>query len=416
MERRDGKIYFEGVAAETLAEACGTPLYVYEANRIRENYRRLDKAFRSRWPRFQIYYAVKANSNPAVIRLLMEEGAFCDCASANEIQLAQKLGARGEQILFSGNYLREEDLEEGARSGCLVNLDDASLLPRLLRYGRPQTISFRINPGIGKSNVHESDVMAGKEAKFGIALEKAEEAYAQAKAAGVGSFGVHMMCGSCVTDPAYFETITQKLLDGIGPVALRLGIRFDWIDIGGGFGIPYAPGEEPLNIEKTARLVTDVLAAKTSEYKLGEPKLVVEPGRYLVGDAGYVLGRVHAIKEGYKKFVGTDVGMNIMARPVLYGAYHGIVVEQKKSAAEKELVTICGQACENADAWARDRELPKLNVGDLITVENAGAYGYAMSYPYNGRLRAAEVLVDQTRHRLVRRRETFDDWIALTNV
>ena len=410
MQTKNGSIFFEEVSAGTLAAQYDTPLYIYEANRIRENYRRLDKAFRSRWPKFQIYYAVKSNSNPAIIKLLMDEGAFCDCASANEILLAKKLGASGEQILFSGNYLRDEDLKLGFQSKCLINLDDGSLLPRLLKLGIPKTLSFRINPGIGKSNVHESDVMAGKEAKFGISFEQAEVAYAKAKEAGVKSFGVHMMCGSCVTDPVYFETITQKLLDGIGPIASRLKIQFDWIDIGGGFGIPYERQEKPLDISKTAQLVTDLLKKKVAEYKLGEPKLVIEPGRYLVGDAGFVLGRVHAIKEGHKKFIGTDVGMNILARPVLYGAYHGIHVEK---AGKLEKVTICGQACENADAWAKDRELPKLNIGDLIVVENAGAYGYVMSFPYNGRLRAAEVLVDGSTHKLIRRRETLEDWIAL---
>lgn len=413
MQIKNNSIFFEEVSAGTLAEKYDTPLYIYEANRIRENYRRLDQAFRSRWPKFQIYYAVKSNSNPAIIKLLMEEGAFCDCASANEILLAKKLGASDEQILFSGNYLRDEDLKLGFQSKCLINLDDGSLLPRLLKLGVPKTLSFRINPGIGKSNVHESDVMAGKEAKFGISFEQAEAAYAKAKEAGVKSFGVHMMCGSCVTDPSYFETITQKLLDGIGPIASHLKIQFDWIDIGGGFGIPYERQEKPLDISKTAQLVTDLLKKKIAEYKLGEPKLVIEPGRYLVGDAGFVLGRVHAIKEGYKKFIGTDVGMNILARPVLYGAYHGIHVEKM---GDLEKVTICGQACENADAWAKDRELPKLNIGDLIVVENAGAYGFVMSFPYNGRLRAAEVLVDGSIHKLIRRRETLEDWISLCSL
>ena len=417
MQIKNNSIFFGEVSAGALAEKYDTPLYIYEANRIRENYRRLDQAFRSRWPKFQIYYAVKSNSNPSIIKLLMDEGAFCDCASANEILLAKKLGASGEQILFSGNYLRDEDLKLGFQSKCLINLDDGSLLPRLLELGVPKTLSFRINPGIGKSNVHESDVMAGKEAKFGISFEQAEAAYAKAKEVGVKSFGVHMMCGSCVTDPVYFETITQKLLDGIGPIASRSKIQFDWIDIGGGFGIPYEPKEKPLDISKTAQLVTDLLKKKVAEYKLGEPKLVVEPGRYLVGDAGFVLGRVHAIKEGYKKFVGTDVGMNILARPVLYGAYHGIFVDRTMDHGPRtkdlEKVTVCGQACENADAWAKDRELPKLNIGDLIVVENAGAYGYVMSFPYNGRLRAAEVLVEGPTHKLIRRRETLEDWISL---
>ncbi|OGQ05344.1 MAG: diaminopimelate decarboxylase [Deltaproteobacteria bacterium RIFCSPLOWO2_12_FULL_44_12] len=416
MKIKDSKIYFEDVAAEELAKTYGTPLYVYEANRIRDNYRRLQKAFQTRWPQFKIYYAVKSNTNPAIIRLLMEEGAGCDCASANEIRLATKLGAKGEEILFSGNNLNEEDFAEGAKAKALFNLDDLSLLDRLLKHGKPEVLSFRVNPAIGKSNVHDSDVMAGKQAKFGIPWEKAEEAYAKAVDAGIKRFGVHMMTGSCVTEPDYFAEITTKLLDCVGPIAKSLNIKFEFIDIGGGFGIPYTPDEKPLDIEKTATLVTKVFKEKVAQYQLGEPQLVVEPGRYLVGDAGFVIGRVHAIKESYKKFVGTDIGMNILARPVLYGAYHGIFVDKKSEARnpKSEIVTITGQACENADAWAKDRELPKIEVGDLIVVENAGAYGYVMSYPYNGRLRAAEVLVDQGKHKLIRRRETFEDWLGLT--
>lgn len=416
MQFKHRHIFFDGVSARTIAEKYGTPTYVYEAERIRENYRRLHKAFADRWPRFKIYYAIKANTNPAIIRLLMQEGAGCDCASANEVLLAQKLGARGDTILFSGNYLSDGDLQAGLKSGAVVNLDDASLLPRLLAFGKPGFLSFRINPAIGKSNVHESDVMAGPDAKFGIPWERAEAAYAQAKEAGVKRFGVHMMTGSCVTDPEYFEAITEKLLDCVGPIAKKRGIRFEFVDIGGGFGIPSLPGEKPLDIEKTAGLVTGTFKKKSAEYGLGEPWLAVEPGRYLVGDAGFIVGRVQAIKESYKKFVGTDIGMYTLARPVLYGAWHGIYTETRRHGERKtEIVTITGQACENADAWAKDRELPSLKVGDLIVVENAGAYGFVMSYPYNGRLRPAEVLVDKGEHRLIRRRETLDDWLSTTN-
>lgn len=404
---------------KTLAEKCGTPLYVYDAERIRENYRRLYRAFSSKWPAFQIFYAVKANTHPAVVQILLDEGAGCDCASENELRLAMQLGRKGEKILFSGNMLTDADLKAGLQSKALFNLDDTSLLPRLLSFGSPQVLSFRINPAIGKSNVHASDVMAGLEAKFGIPWEKAEAAYALAKEKGLKRFGVHMMTGSCVTDPGYFAAISEKLLNCVGPIAKKLTIDFEFINIGGGFGIPYQPSEKSLDIEKTAKLVADVFKKKTKEFGLRKVKLFVEPGRYLVGDAGYVIGRVHTIKESYKKFVGTDVGMNILARPVLYGAYHGIEVVKTHDSClitHDEVVTITGQACENADAWGRDRKLPKIEVGDLIVVENAGAYGYVMSYPYNGRLRPAEVLVDGVSHKLIRKRETFEDWMRNTTL
>ncbi|MBI4124860.1 MAG: diaminopimelate decarboxylase [Deltaproteobacteria bacterium] len=411
--------------AKTLAKKYGTPLYVYDAERIRENYRRLHKAFSTRWPDFQIFYAVKSNSNPAVVQILLQEGAGCDCASENELKLAMRLRVPAEKILFSGNMLADADLKAGLESKALFNLDDTSLLPRLLKFGRPEVLSFRINPAIGKSNVHESDELAGAKAKFGIPWEKAEAAYALAKEKGLKRFGVHMMTGSCVTDPAYFAKISEKLLNCVGPIGKKLKIDFEFINIGGGFGIPYQPNEKPLDIEKTASLVVEIFKKKTKEFGLSEVKLFVEPGRYLVGDAGCLVGRVHAIKESYKKFVGTDVGMNILARPVLYGAYHGIrVVKCSNGTTDHgprttdlvETVTVTGQACENADAWAKDRKLPKLEVGDLIVVENAGAYGYVMSYPYNGRLRAAEVLLEKNQPKLIRKREAFEDWMSGTTL
>jgi len=412
MKKKNSKIYFEEVAAGDLVKKYGTPLYVYEANRIRENYQRLYKAFQSKWPNFKIYYAIKSNSNPHVAKVLIDEGAGLDCASQNEILLARKLGVTGNEVIFSGNYLSVDDIKEGLKSKILFNLDDTSLLPKMLKEGKPETLIFRINPAVGKSNVHESDVLAGEQSKFGIPWEKAEEAYAKAVEAGIQKFGVHMMTGSCVTDEKYFAEVTSKLLDCVGPISKKLNIQFDFIDIGGGFGIPYEEGEKGLDIDKTATLVTDVFKAKIKEYGLDNPRLCVEPARYFVGDAGYVVGRVHAVKESYKKFVGTDVGMSVLARPIIYGAYHGIHTEKEGPI---ETVTVTGQACENADAWAKDRDLPKLEVGDLIVVENAGGYGYVMSYPYNGRLRAAEVLVDGKEEKLIRRRETFEDWIGPTS-
>ncbi len=330
--------------------------------------------------------------------------------------LAKRLGFSGSDILFSGNYLSNEDLDVGSREKVFFNLDDVSLLKPLLQFGVPERLSFRINPGIGQSNVHESDVMAGPKAKFGIPWEQTEEAYWQAKEAGVKKFGVHMMTGSCVTDPKYFGEITKKLLDVVGPVFRKLNLKLDWIDIGGGFGIPYEQDEKPLDIDAAAEQVVGMLAKKTKEYGLGEPTLMVEPGRYFVGDAGWVLGTVTARKKSYANFVGTDVGMNVLARPLIYGAYHHIHVVKKKGQTQKveeETVNICGQCCENADVWAPNRKLPHLEIGDMIVVENSGAYGYVMSFPYNGRLRAAEVLVNGSKHKLIRRRETLDDWLAL---
>ena len=397
------------VSAQMLATQYGTPLYVYDEQRIRANARRVFSAFRADLPAFDLFYAIKANANLALAQILVSEGLGIDTSAPVEIAYAQKIGLAPERVLFSGNYSSDEDLQYAMKFGCFINLDDLSLLDRLLRFGKPQILCFRVNPDIGKSNVCDEDiVVAGQKAKFGIPHEKALAAYALAQKAGIKRFGIHMMTGSCITDAAYFAEITSRLMDVVGRLHRELGIVCEFVNIGGGLGIPYLPGEAPLDIELAAKNVAAVFLRKCAEFKLTPPKLMMEPGRYFVGDAGFLLGRVHALKQSYQNFVGTDIGFTTLMRPTLYEAYHHIRVDGKENQ-PRVAQNLCGQLCENTDVWCRNRELPKLEVGDLIVLENAGAYGHAMSSSYNGRLRPAEVLVNGKEHRLIRRRETVED-------
>ncbi|RMD73382.1 MAG: diaminopimelate decarboxylase [Lentisphaerae bacterium] len=414
--REDSQIYFEDVSASTIAEIYGTPTYVYEENRIRQNFRNVLNAFRSHYPDFHLYYAIKACNNPAIARVLTSEGAGIDAASVYEIQLAKYLGLSNEKIVFSGNFLSDDDIRQGLESGVIFNLDDISLLPRLLRFGKPRILSFRINPGYGKSNVGHYVTNAGPEAKFGVHPDKVLDAYRMARDAGITRFGAHMMPGSCITEPEYFVFITRLLMDLIGKAGKELGIHFEFVDLGGGLGIPYKPGEPELDIERTAAETVRCFREKCEEYGLKPPTLAMEPARYFVGNAGYIVGKVHSIKESYCKIIGTDVGMNILARPAMYGAYHHIYVNGREHEPRTSL-NLCGQICENTDFWVRDRQLPaNTSEGDLVVVENAGAYGYCMSYQYNGRLRPAEVLVNGEKHYLIRQRETFEDMVRNTFV
>ncbi len=190
-----------------------------------------------------------------------------------------------------------------------------------------------------------------------------------------------------------------------------MGISFEFIDLGGGLGIPYEPAEQPLDIEATARKTADVFQAKLREYNLSQPRLMMEPARYFTGNAGYVLGRVHAVKESYRRIAGTDIGMNVLARPAMYGAYHHLYVNGREGE-HTAPVGVCGQICENTDFWSKERPLPEgITEGDLVLATNAGAYGYVMSYQYNGRLRPAEVLVNDDRHYLIRGAETYEDMV-----
>ena len=416
MKIQNGQIYLEDVPVTLIAQTYGTPTYVYEENRIRGNFRRALNAFRKYYPNFRFFYAIKANNNLAVANILRQEGAGIDAASINEILLAQKLGLGGDNVMFSGNFLSDDDIQQGLKSGVIFNLDDISILPRVLKYGKPEFLSFRLNPGYGACEVGDFVCNGGPNAKFGVHPDQIMDAYRMAKEAGIKRFGAHMMPGSCIRDPEYFKFITGLLMDNIGKVGKELGIDFEFIDLGGGLGIPYKHEDAPLDIDKAAQLVAEIFTEKINEYGLKPPRLMMEPARYFVGDAGYVVGTVHSIKNSYKRIIGTDVSMNTLARPAMYGAYHHIYVNGREDEARKP-VGLCGQVCENTDFWVKERMLPEgITLGDIIVVENAGAYGYAMSYQYNGRLKPAEVLVNGDKHWLIRQRETIEDLVRNVNV
>ncbi|HBM17553.1 MAG TPA: diaminopimelate decarboxylase [Lentisphaeria bacterium] len=413
---RGKEIYIGDHKVQDLAEKYGTPTYVYNEDRIRENFRRAYKAFSSHYPDFKFFYAVKACNNPAIVSILKQEGAGIDAASVNEIKLAKQVGLGGENVMFSGNFLSDDDIRQGLESGVIFNLDDISILPRVLKYSKPDILSFRVNPGYGKSNVGEFVTNAGPKAKFGIHPDKVTEAYRLAKEAGIRRFGVHMMPGSCLLEPEYFAFVTNLLMEIIGKTARELKIEFEFIDIGGGLGIPYRSSEQPLDLDKTAELVAKTFKDAVIKYGMTPPRLMMEPARYFVGDAAVVIGKVHSIKHSYSKIIGTDIGMNILVRPAMYGSYHNILFD-KRIDDETEVCGLCGQLCENTDFWAKEREFPKtIQEGDLMIATEAGAYGFGMSYQYNGRLRAAEVLVNGKESYLIRSRETFDDMIRNTSV
>ena len=410
------QILIDQVPVTELAQAYGTPLYVYSESRIRENFRRALEAFRKCYGDFRFFYAIKANNNLAIANILRQEGAGIDAASVYEIQLAKRLGLGGENVMFSGNFLSDDDIRQGLESGVIFNLDDIALLPRVLKYGCPELLSFRINPGYGQCDIGQFVCNAGPDAKFGVHPDQVLAAYKAAKEAGIKRFGAHMMPGSSIRDPEYFGYVTGLIMDIIGKVGRELQIDFEFVDLGGGLGIPYRHEDHVLDIQEAAGRIAAVFQQKTAQYGLKPPRLMMEPARYFVGDAGWIIGRVHTIKDSYSRIIGTDVGMNVLARPALYGAYHHIYVNGRENEARIPL-GLCGQLCENTDFWVRDRMLPAdTDLGDLVVVENAGAYGFAMSYQYNGRLRPAEALVNGDKHYLIRKRETFDDLVRNVEV
>ncbi len=411
LENRDGVLHIGGCSTVELADAYDTPLYVYDENRIRKNYRNLYNAFSKDYEKFHVHYAIKANNNLAIVKILKSEGAGIDVSGSSEIELAKIVGFKDDEILYTGAYQRQRELLYALDNNVRINLDDLNQIDRLFKYGQPKFLSFRINPGVGAGKF-EGLVFAGPEAKFGLDKNDVIKAYKKAKDYGVENFGIHMMTGSCVLDPNYFVEITERLMDIAGDVSKKLGVKFEMVDIGGGFGVPYRADEKELDIKRVGKDVCNVFKKKIKQYKLGEPYLVVEPGRYLVCDSSILLTRVHSVKDGQKKFVGVDAGMNTLLRPMLYNAYHEILLANDLDAEPTQKVNIVGPICENTDQLAKDRMMPDIKPDDLLAVLNVGTYGFGMGSQYNTRPRAEEVLVNKGKHTPIRRREITQDLIS----
>jgi diaminopimelate decarboxylase len=397
---------------EGLAHTYGTPLYLYSRERIQENLMRMDRALNDHFSRYRICYAIKANNNPNLLRtmktILPSLGG--DCSSPGEIQVAKKAGLRPEECIYTGNYESREELKYALSTKCHLNLDDGTSLDRLLDVGIPSEISFRLNPGFGRGSFSQI-ITAGREAKFGIPRGKILAVYRKAKDAGIEQFGIQCMSGSGVLDEKYFPKLLRTILDITRSIENDLKIKMNYVSMGGGFGIPYRPEEAPLDMQavcgRLENVFYDVYKPETV------PELWVEPGKFLVGDAGILLSRVTGIKTSYKNFIGLDAGMETLMRPALYRAYHRIFKVGTDQESGDTIVDFTGPICENTDRLAVDRPFPAVTTGDLVAIMDVGAYGYTMSHNFNTRPRAAEVLLEKERATLFRRRETIDDLFRL---
>ncbi len=409
LQNVDGNLVIDGCSASALMERYGSPLYVYSENRIRENFRRLQSTFRKYYSNYHVFFAVKANNNPAIVKILAEEGAGMDCSCLEETEIARSLGVESGRQLFTAVFPTPASIQEAIDRRIILNLENVRDLELINEENTPEVLSFRVNPGMGSSG-KEGLIFAGPNAKFGIQASEVEYAYAEAKRRGVTRFGVHMMTGSNVHDPLYFAEIMEMLMDIIGPVVQKLGITLEFINIGGSLGVPYQPEDPELDIDKVARCVVDMLRAKLKEYDIPEPMLIQEPGRYLVADAGVLLTTVSSLKEGETTFLGVDAGMNTLLRPALYDSYHHIVPTNGMDRKNTCPYNVVGQICENTDLFSKGRKLPeKLKPGDHLAFLDVGAYGYGMSSQYNTRPRAAEVLVNDGEAYLIRKRENLED-------
>ena len=385
-----------GVSLIDLANRYGTPLIVYDLNLIEENYRSIKDSTGAR-----VLYSIKANPNLAILAFLRKLGSGADAASPGEVFLALKAGFKPSEVLYTGAYLSSDDIKYGIDSGVIFNFDSRRAFERAVALGyKPRLVFFRVDLGYGRGFT-PGVTLAGEESKFGMFLNDAVEAYGLAKSLGVEEFGVHAMMGSNVLDPDYFLKIAELLREHAKVIEEKVGIKIRYFDMGGGFGIPYKPSEKPLDLSRLSKLKN-----------LFPGELWVEPGRFIVGNAGYLITRVTEVKrKGSRTYVGVDVGMNVLIRPMLYGAYHHIVACSEGEGTE--VVDVVGPICENTDKLAINRELPRVKEGDLLVILNAGAYVYSMSSNYNGRLRPAEVVIYNNEHAISRFRETLDSLTRL---
>lgn len=295
LEDRKGTLYFDGYSTIELAKKFDTPLYLLSEKRIRDNYNRLYTALINNYKYLRIYYAVKANTNLAVLRILHSQGAYLDTVSPGEVFMALSSGFTPDRILFTGTSVRNDELKMIADANITINIDSQSEMDRLLKISVPHILSIRVNPEVGAGH-HSHCITAGAESKFGLWEEEVIQAYAIAQRARVERFGMHMHIGSGILDAAPYVLAVEKLLEIAKRVHEEVGIDFEFIDIGGGFGIPYKPDDKELDLAEFSSKVVSLFKGKVKEYGLGKPFLFVEPGRYLVGDAGILLTSVNTVK------------------------------------------------------------------------------------------------------------------------
>ena len=382
------------ITSELIAELkkqYPTPFYVYDEAGIRENAQRLHRAFS--WnPGFKEYFAVKALPNPHILEVLKEENCAADCSSVAELELSDRVGLKGEEIMFTSNNTLAKDYQRAKELGAIINLDDLSHLEYVKQHvGLPELISFRYNPG----PLREGNAIIGKpeEAKFGFTREQLFTGYKQALEDGVKRFGLHTMVASNELNPQFFVETADMLFTLAADLHSELGIKLDFVNLGGGMGIPYRPGEQGLDVEFIGKATEELYQQKIAGTDLDPMSILLENGRIMTGPYGYLVTDIIHKKHTYKEYIGVDACMANLMRPGMYNAYHHISILGKESLPTVGNFDVVGSLCENNDKFAIDRPLPETEIGDTMVIHDAGAHAHSMGFQYNGKLRSAELLL-----------------------
>ncbi|MCF7934313.1 MAG: diaminopimelate decarboxylase [Spirochaetia bacterium] len=399
---------------ETIERTVGefpTPFHIYDEAAIRAKARTFTEAFA--WaPGFMNYFAVKACPNPAIMSILREEGFGADCSSLPELLLSEQVGLTGEQIMFTSNDTPAEEFAQAYRLGAVINLDDITHIKTMEEScGIPELICFRYNPGDARTG--NAIIGHPAEAKYGLTGDQIVSAYKIMKDKGVKRFGLHTMVASNELNGAYFVETARMLFELSIRIKEEAGVRLEFINMGGGIGIPYRPEETAVDLQQVSEGMKELYEQMIVPAGLDPLRIVFECGRMITGPYGYLVSQVRHVTQKYKQYAGLDSCMTDLMRPALYGAYHHITVLGKESLPCTQSYDVTGSLCENNDKFAIDRSLPEIEEGDYVVIHDAGAHGYAMGFNYNGKLRSAELLLAEDGSvKLIRRAETIEDLFA----
>jgi diaminopimelate decarboxylase len=403
---------FNEAQVREIIRSYPTPFHLYDERGIRQNARRLNAAFA--WcPGFKEHFAVKALPNPYILKIAKEEGFGADCSSLPELELAERVGITGENIMFTSNDTPLKEFQRAKALGAVINLDDITHLPYLEKHagGLPELICFRYNPG----KAREGNAIIGKpeEAKYGLTRPQLFEAYASARKKGSKRFGLHTMVASNELKLEFFVETARMLFDLAIELAEKLDVRLEFVNLGGGIGIPYRPEQKAVDLEALGQAVKALYDERIRPAGLHPLRICMENGRCITGPYGFLVTRAIHEKHTYKEYVGVDACMANLMRPGMYGAYHHITVLGKEQAPANSMVDVVGSLCENNDKFAIDRMLPNVEVGDVLVIHDSGAHGHSMGFQYNGKLRCAELLLrEDGKVQQIRRAETIDDYFA----
>ncbi len=396
---------------EKIIKDYPTPFHIYDEEGLKATARNLYKSF-SWVPQFKNFFAAKTNPNPYLIKILKEEGMGIDCSSLTELILAERIGFKGEEIMFSSNETPAKEYKKAKELGAIINLDDISHIEYLEKnVGLPDLICFRYNPGPKRTG--NRFIGDPKEAKFGLTHRQLFEAYKICKKKGIKRFGLHtMIVSNEINQDAHIQT-AGMLFDLVVELSKKFSIHFEFINMGGGWGIPYKPTDIPIDVEFVSRQIKKLYEEKIIKNNLAPLRVVMENGRFISGPHGYLVTTALHKKEIYKDYIGVDSCMANLMRPGMYGAYHHITVLGKENATKNKTYDVVGSLCENNDKFAIDRKLPKIIPGDILVIHDTGGHGYSMGFNYNGKLRSAELLLKENGEVIkIRRAENLDDYFA----